>query len=423
LLTEYWVKYVQGLPVMKIMHSIYLILIVFLVGCGGGGNESPFVYEASVREDNPVLFSQNAIYHLESSADIAAEGDSGGLGWDTIHLAGEGAESRIFCIELEEGTRHRAQISSESESDLITIDTQTACATIRTRSGRVKVSLVHDGFSEAENVFVYQADALSRAIFLDGGGAARRELIIDGAPLGQNGASVAKNATIPKSNALVQALNSQLPNSTPMTIISATGCRSCNLENADLSGRDLQKMDFSGANLRSANVSNANLASADLFKADVTGLISDGANLSRAIWSDGLICAPSLAGVCDPFEFIVQANRAWQDTGVTLRSERGIRISAYGSWTTNPATGMVGPSGNPGFQAKQGYALPGAREGALIGRIGANVPFVIGNEAMSPPGRSGPLLLVINDDLDGRYGPGLADNFGWQRVVMQMIDP
>lgn len=63
--------------------------------------------------------------------------------------------------------------------------------------------------------------------------------------------------------------------------------------------------------------------------------------------------------------------------------------------------------------AKAGYTLPGASEGALIGRVGdTGEPFLIGDLAEIPAGRRGELQLCINDDLNGRYGVGLQDNQG-----------
>lgn len=74
---------------------------------------------------------------------------------------------------------------------------------------------------------------------------------------------------------------------------------------------------------------------------------------------------------------------------------------------------MVDGRGNPVYIAKSGYTLPGASEGALIGRVGsAGTPFLIGDLAQIPAGQQGELQLCINDDLDGRYGVGLKDNQG-----------
>lgn len=110
----------------------------------------------------------------------------------------------------------------------------------------------------------------------------------------------------------------------------------------------------------------------------------------------------------------VQANQAWQGTGVQVNGQSWqLAVCSGGQWTANPATGMVGAAGNPGLIAKPGYTLPGQPEGALIGRIGnSGAPFLVGNQAQLPRGQQGELQLCINDDLDGRYGAGLRDNLG-----------
>ncbi|SDG85026.1 Choline dehydrogenase [Pseudomonas benzenivorans] len=110
----------------------------------------------------------------------------------------------------------------------------------------------------------------------------------------------------------------------------------------------------------------------------------------------------------------VQANQAWQGTGVQVNGQNWqLAVCRSGQWTANPATGMVGGDGHAGLIAKPGYTLPGANEGALIGRIGSNgAPFLIGAQGQLPHGQKGELQLCINDDLDGRYGAGLSDNQG-----------
>lgn len=110
----------------------------------------------------------------------------------------------------------------------------------------------------------------------------------------------------------------------------------------------------------------------------------------------------------------VQANQPWQGTGVQINgpSPRLVRYVS-GLWFASPAGGRVDGNGSPGLIAKPGYTLPGASEGALIGRIGSSgQPFLIGDLAQIPAGQQGELQLCINDDLEGRYGVGLADNQG-----------
>jgi len=77
---------------------------------------------------------------------------------------------------------------------------------------------------------------------------------------------------------------------------------------------------------------------------------------------------------------------------------------------------LYGPNGSSTVATQPGYPLLGANEGALVGRVGNNPPFLIGTGANVPKGQTGQLQLVINDDLGGRYGAGLTDNEG-QLVV------
>lgn len=110
----------------------------------------------------------------------------------------------------------------------------------------------------------------------------------------------------------------------------------------------------------------------------------------------------------------VQANQPWQGTGVQISgpSPRLVRYVS-GKWLASPVGGLVDGNGSPGLIAKAGYTLPGANEGALIGRVSSSgTPFLVGDLAEIPAGQTGELQLCINDDLEGRYGIGLGDNQG-----------
>ncbi|WP_421555096.1 hypothetical protein [Pseudomonas kitaguniensis] len=137
-----------------------------------------------------------------------------------------------------------------------------------------------------------------------------------------------------------------------------------------------------------------------------------GAGFDTASTSDAV-------NVLYPITLTVQANQAWQASGLTVTGRQVTHISAQGVWTANPATGMVGPAGNPAYRAPARYTLPGAPEAALIGQIGSNPPFLVGDGVQAPAGQSGPLQLCINDDLDGVYGVGLRDNVGTLQVNLQ----
>lgn len=112
----------------------------------------------------------------------------------------------------------------------------------------------------------------------------------------------------------------------------------------------------------------------------------------------------------------VQADIAWQNTGVVISSSNTVNIKyVSGLWTANPQDNygqLYNGFGNPQFiAAKSGYTMPGQNEGALIGKVG-NTIFLIGMGATVPPNLSGEIQLCINDDLNGEYGAGLTDNLG-----------
>ena len=114
----------------------------------------------------------------------------------------------------------------------------------------------------------------------------------------------------------------------------------------------------------------------------------------------------------------VCANQAWQDTGVTVQPGNPITVSyKSGQWTADPQTNngnLYDANGCPGITVTQsGYPVQNVNMGALIGQVGTNAPFLIGDGPVTTPaGQSGALKLCINDDLNALYGAGLADNIG-----------
>lgn len=117
-------------------------------------------------------------------------------------------------------------------------------------------------------------------------------------------------------------------------------------------------------------------------------------------------------------EVPVMANKAWQDTGVIVQpNSRTIVEYLNGRWSVNSMSGFVDAMGLPIVIAKPRYALPGSPEGALIGKVGSS-KFLIGKQVIIPEGLHGKLELIINDDIDGLYGMGLADNVGSINVLI-----
>ncbi|SCZ13576.1 MULTISPECIES: GMC oxidoreductase [unclassified Pseudomonas] len=110
----------------------------------------------------------------------------------------------------------------------------------------------------------------------------------------------------------------------------------------------------------------------------------------------------------------VQSNIAWQGTGVQVNGlvPRLVRYVS-GLWCASPQGGNVDGNGGSRHIDYSSYALPGAAEGALIGRVGnGGKPFLVGDLAQVPGNQQGELQLCINDDLTGQHGSGLKDNTG-----------
>ncbi|PKB15958.1 heme-binding protein [Flavobacterium sp. 5] len=122
----------------------------------------------------------------------------------------------------------------------------------------------------------------------------------------------------------------------------------------------------------------------------------------------------------------VNANQPWQDTGITVQPGKSITVSYNsGQWTADPDTNngnLYGANGCTGIIVTQsGYPIQNVNMGALIGQVGTNAPFLIGNGPVATPtGQSGVLKLCINDDLNGEYGVGLADNIGSLQVRIKI---
>tara|TARA_B100000678_G_scaffold145601_1_gene121596 strand:+ start:1111 stop:1869 length:759 start_codon:yes stop_codon:yes gene_type:complete len=130
--------------------------------------------------------------------------------------------------------------------------------------------------------------------------------------------------------------------------------------------------------------------------------------------------AQGAVNILYPASVTVQANQAWQSTGVNLTGKQRTEIRwTGGMWTANPANGMCGGAGDRRFIAATGYTMPGQPEGALIGKVGDNPVFMVGDAAEAPGGQSGLLSLCINDDLNGIYGAGLSDNEGALSVTVE----
>jgi hypothetical protein len=112
------------------------------------------------------------------------------------------------------------------------------------------------------------------------------------------------------------------------------------------------------------------------------------------------------------------AHGYWTETRVDIKDGSRYIVTVAddaGEWVTNPWwKGRLGVGSTQYSKAGAAYLLPGAPEGALIGKVGNDGrPFLIGNGALTPAGASGKLFLTTNDE-----PKGFADNSGvlWVNV-------
>lgn len=122
--------------------------------------------------------------------------------------------------------------------------------------------------------------------------------------------------------------------------------------------------------------------------------------------------------------FTIQANQSWFDTGIVIQPGSTVTVAYQsGLWTADPQTNngqLYDANGCPGLTVTQpGYPLQNVNMGALVGQVGSNSVFLIGNGPTTvPSGQSGTLKLCVNDDLKGLYGAGLTDNSGSVTVII-----
>jgi hypothetical protein len=110
-------------------------------------------------------------------------------------------------------------------------------------------------------------------------------------------------------------------------------------------------------------------------------------------------------------EVVVSADVPWNDAGIEVRGGQNVYFSATGrvNWGPGRRDGAAGERNSPHNPTRPIPSRPGA---ALIGRIGDQDPFFIGDDQGSVRIRqSGRLYLGINDDY-------LADNSGNFRVTV-----
>jgi hypothetical protein len=111
----------------------------------------------------------------------------------------------------------------------------------------------------------------------------------------------------------------------------------------------------------------------------------------------------------------VDANQAWTDTGLNVRSGEMVTFDADGrvqlSDNFNDVVGVAGLTNRRTIDAP----LTRAPAGALIARVGNSSIFLVGNRRQVRMPASGRLYLGVNDDY-------LADNDGQFRVMVDFAD-
>ncbi|MEW6750261.1 MAG: hypothetical protein AB1505_04705 [Candidatus Latescibacterota bacterium] len=96
----------------------------------------------------------------------------------------------------------------------------------------------------------------------------------------------------------------------------------------------------------------------------------------------------------------VRPSPQWQDTLIRLRRGERVVVDVEGTWSPDMRDQVVwcGADGVYRLAAEEGYLLPGANVGALIGRVGSGQPFAIGSRHDFVAAAEGALLLAMNED-------------------------
>lgn len=117
-----------------------------------------------------------------------------------------------------------------------------------------------------------------------------------------------------------------------------------------------------------------------------------------------------------PGAVMVEANRQWNDTNLTVRKGDRVAFRTTGTIKWGTAEDQTsGPDGSAAANAPRGpqFAVPEVGVGALVARVGNGAPFPIGsNSAPITMPNDGRLFLGVNDDNHG-------DNSGAFAVVVR----
>lgn len=113
-----------------------------------------------------------------------------------------------------------------------------------------------------------------------------------------------------------------------------------------------------------------------------------------------------------PVTVAIRARQGWQSTGATIDARYMTTVACRnGTWTLDAGARECDGAGHAALVAGPTCPLPGAPQGALIGRAGAGI-FLVGNVTTVPAGLAGPLELGINSDETSPHGAGPARHGG-----------
>jgi hypothetical protein len=123
--------------------------------------------------------------------------------------------------------------------------------------------------------------------------------------------------------------------------------------------------------------------------------------------------AVATSGTLEPGAVRVEANQAWNDSGISVKKGDRVSFRATGQIAFGEGPGMTaGPDGN-GNLRQTTYPVPVMPVGGLIGKVGNSAPFPIGSNTqpivMPADGR---LMIGVNDN-------EIGDNSGFFSVVVR----
>ncbi|GIX07923.1 MAG: hypothetical protein KatS3mg115_2326 [Candidatus Poribacteria bacterium] len=109
----------------------------------------------------------------------------------------------------------------------------------------------------------------------------------------------------------------------------------------------------------------------------------------------------------------------WQESYVRVKPGQRLVVDAEGAWSPDLRNriGWCGGDGVPNLPAGEGYLLPGANVGALIGRIGNGEPICFGARYDNVVDQEGVIFLAMNDH------PNHNNQAGYLMVQLIVFDP